>query len=181
MHGYASKSVSSWSERAFFDNPPRLYRYQRLIALLRAFELPLAVEQLQNGAFLAERAPRSLQFVQDELTALYQQGMLYSTPRPAEGNRYRMLYQQLFRLLHEQYRLQGFNSSWLEAGSAEAQYAILVAQRFIDSYDHSLLVPLRQMVCRLLDPADRRFSRRELIDRFGFPDVDLDEVDFEWM
>ena len=181
LRSHTGDSTEKWSERVFRKNPPRLYRYQRLQALLRAFDLPLAVPELESGAFLVGRAPASYQFIQDELMRLHQQGTLASAPGPSGGLRYRMLYQKLFRLLHEQYQLQRFNSGWLEAGSAEAQYVILMAHRFINSYDHTLLAAVRQTVCRLLDPGERRFSRRELVANFHFPDVDLNEVDFEWM
>ncbi|MBF9222551.1 hypothetical protein [Hymenobacter ruricola] len=181
LRSFAGDAIELWSERAFKKNPPRLYRYQRLQALLRAFDLPLALRELENGTFLFGRAPHLYQFIQNELMLLHQQGVLASAPGPAAGLHYRMLYQKLFRLLHEQYQLQQFNSGWLEASSAEAQYVILVARRFINSYDHALLAAVRQTVCRLLDPSARRFSRQELITHFGFPDVDLDEVDFEWI
>ena len=181
LRSYAGDSTEKWSERVFRENPPRLYRYQRLQALLRAFDLPLAVPELENGTFLVGRASHSYQFMKDELTLLHQQGALASAPGSPSGFHYRIIYQTLFQLLHEQYKLQTFNNSWLEAGSAEAQYVILMAHRFINSYDHSSLATIRQTVCRLLDPGERQFSRQQLIARFDFPDVDLDEVDFEWM
>ncbi len=45
---------------------------------------------------------------------------------------------------------------------------------------HGVLQDLDALLADIVDPRQRVFSREELIRRFGFPDVDLFDIDCEW-
>ncbi len=39
---------------------------------------------------------------------------------------------------------------------------------------------LQQALCILLNPQGKRFTMEEMTTQFGFPTVDLDEIDLDW-
>ncbi|MGI4869961.1 MAG: hypothetical protein ACRYFX_02150 [Janthinobacterium lividum] len=174
-----SPEVRLWSEKGFISNPPRLYRFQRLVALAQALGLPTSFDKLETGEFLAERPLELYSPLLSEADEYLHTAFGFK-PRSSRSD-LSLLCQQLLRFLEQLRQITRFNSGWLEASSRGALYSIKLTEVVIDSLGQEPVAHLRGVLAHLLDPYARQFTQSELVRRFGFPVVDLLDVDIDWM
>ena len=90
-----------------------------------------------------------------------------------------MLIQSFMRFSNEMRNIRQFNSGWLETGSVTSRYSIYKTQKLLDNIDLKELEHIELMLCKILDPKERTFTKYELINEYNFPDVDLHSIDMD--
>lgn len=173
-----SPKPAKWPALALTANAPQRYRYQRLVALFEAFDLPIDFASFADGEFLTGREAGSFDFLGLETTVASPH--FGSLALPIRGHQAQYLFHKLFALLKQVNILQSFNSGVLEA-SGVYYHAHQLSQAVVQSLAPEPLARVTTTLARLLDPTERTFSQAELVAQHGFPDVDLDEIDFEWL
>jgi hypothetical protein len=172
----------TWTRLTATKHAPRYYRYQQLAALFRAFELPADFINFPNGWFLTERAASSYSFLSSQISAS-QKKLGCSTASSSVPDLYaaQFVFRKFFRLVEKVRDLQQFNSGVLEASSDVAQYAVRATGAVAKSLPPEPLSVITDTLSRLIDPAQRTFSQQQLMDEFGFPVVNLLDIDIDWM
>lgn len=146
----------------------RWVRHARVVALLRAFGLGTP-EDFAEGRFLAEKPlstyPRAAQVLRET--------------QEAGGDNERDTLGRLFwwLLLYRQQaeKLLQFNSGWLAA----SHLGILTALRLTGEANEDLTAALEELdllLVELIEPSGKQVPERELIERWGWPLVDLEEL-----
>lgn len=143
--------------------------HARVTALLRAFELG-SPEDFSDGRFLEGRPlsayPRAV-----EALGRFRQDVRGRDRRDTLSRlfwwllRYRMQAEHLLRI----------NSGWLEASSPGIVTAIRVTGQANDGVV-TALAEVDALLEELLAPEGKRVTERELIERWGWPEVDLDQL-----
>ncbi len=174
--------VEGWTEADIADNPPRAIRLLQIHALLRALGLEPDVRGFLTGKFLADRPVSELQpFFEEARQTLAAAHRGHAPPRFDETARpdvVLLVFTRLVRFRQSAHQLLNFNSGVLEA-SGLYRYPLAL----IDSVNATLakeLGEIERVLALLVDPELRAFDRQTLIRDFGFPDVDLAELDADW-
>ena len=170
------------------NNEPRYYRIQMLLSLFKAFHLGDDLQNLETGSFIRLRPYEEYikviedynQFFQNHPGAIRFRGW---------GHRHQHLtLQAIYNLYVELYQIR---RHVLEAINP-SQYAFVLLEGILPAYQQYTLekvVKLARQPCRqalkeienflalIINPAGKVLSRSELIASFGFPDVNLHEID----
>jgi hypothetical protein len=146
-------------------------RYRRLAALALALDVH-SVPELVDGGFLARR---DVAVYDDLMRAIAQRAPGYDPARArfyAPGD---VLYRHLLGYRRDVHEVIRATSGWLECGEA-ALLGMIATQDAIAKKLLDEMVPIERWLATLIDPMDRTFPLRVLIERFGWPDVDLEEL-----
>jgi hypothetical protein len=159
--------------------PPLHHRYLRIRALCQALQLG-SVADVASGAFLKRRDPSKHERVCAQLRA--------SSDLPddvlASMNHWgtRSLdwaYRSLLDFRRQAWRLMEHNSGWLECGDPLLLGMIRITDEAAEPLRASLQ-PIDELLLELLDPDHRSFALTELVERYGYSDVDLRQLDTDW-
>lgn len=174
-----------WNEYILEKNPPRYYRLLRLKSLLRAFGLETDLSELEYGYFLIKRNISEFKFLQHELSKIIKnEESQYEKKEISNFNMsdVEMIYTQFFGFLYSVHRVKSFNQGLMEAGTDSAQFMYITTRNCIEKINNiKELKKIEQVIARIIDPKKRNISETELIEKFNFPDVDLLDIDIDWM
>lgn len=87
-----------------------------------------------------------------------------------------MLYRSLLDFRHRVHAVQTATAGWLESNDA-ALAGMITTQNTIGARLGEDCTYLDDWLCRLLDPESRLFSNTQLVTDFGYPDVDLEDLE----
>lgn len=146
-------------------------RFHRLSALARALELG-ALKDVTQGAFTRREPARYAALLEDVARRGYRPR---DAVRPHTAD---TLYRFLLDYRVDVERVLGATRGWLEC-SDPALLGMIATQTAIARSLREAIEPVDAWLCRLLDPEGRTFGERELIERFGWPDVDIMELELE--
>ena len=168
-----------WKLGKLKNNPPRYYRLKQLNSLLQAFDIGTnLLRDFKEFKFLNKRNDNTLlekemqKFAKTDPRAKHEVelGMDSVCTLPAIDN--------FLRLAENVWELKRFNSGHLLSGPLYLRYVTRKVNIFFDSIDFTEITTL---ICNSIDPKDLVFTETELIDKYNFPDVDLEEIDFEYV
>lgn len=182
-----------WDIKKLQSNKPRQVRLQQIEALLIAFGLhedktgkgifaskPSVGKALNNflhGDFIDTMNEKQIEqidaFVTKHLNDPY-------FDRKLSGGELRFIYQYLIRYKKQLNILLHFNSGWLEASGKMSQYAIRLTGSISDNLNGKT-EELDKLLDLIINPNQLSFTEQELIERFHYPDVDLFEIDMEYI
>lgn len=171
--------METWSLKKFAGNPPRLYRLQMINALMKAFNIKCSYTDFLKGEFITEENLPSSEEILRFTAKLYPDKMGIKPQDNCDVGhakyifqsfiQYRLKLVELFDIGSGVYAASGYNripslvffgiNKKLEAETNILDTLILLFMKFVKS----------------------NYSREDLIRRFNYPDVDLDEIDSEWM
>lgn len=146
-------------------------RYQRVAALARAFELG-SVGDVAEGAFI-ERDPARYGSLLDAIAA---RGPF--ADRSPQLSHARWVYTHLLHYRVDAQRVIAATSGWLEC-SDPALLGMIATQNAIAGDLQALLAPIDGWLRAFLGGDDRTFDERFLIEKLGWPDVDIGEMEAE--
>lgn len=174
-----SPDLESWSDESFAANPPRLYRLGRLRALFAAYQIDWDPAGFAKGAFI-ESADERYADVARQMEVLLVTVALEPGSLSASGATQRQLcFEMLLRYRERVEKVLVFPDRILAASGwfALASHQMQELNRVID--EHLLLV--EEILAALLSPEGRRFELLEMVRDYGYPDVDLEEIDIDWI
>jgi len=158
----------------------RYYGFRRVAVLARAFELG-SVEELANGAFMERRSAEEYLPMMEALLDRHARGRPQRFPHlDATAFRARFTYSYLLSYRHKAQALLAHNAGWLETD--RAANAMIAATEEVNHELASGLALIEDWLARVIDPAQRTFPQRDLIARYGYPDVDMQQlrIDEAW-
>lgn len=171
--------LESWSEEGFAANPPRLYRLRRLRALFAAYGIDWDPAWFAKGAFLESSNERYADVARQMEVRLMTAGI---EPRSVStlGVFQRQLSFKTLLLYREHVeKVLVYPDRILTAGGwiSLAHKRIRELNRVLA--DHLPLVD--DVLAALISSEGRRFELLEMVRDYGYPDVDLDEIDIDWI
>jgi hypothetical protein len=171
--------LSEWTEEHFRDNPPRLLRLQRIRACLSCLEIEVAdFYEFEDGDWVK---PVSEDLLETILLVLktpfeldYEQ---YIRPEDRYSERYH--FGKFLSIRVALYKLSSIRKSVL-AASGHFLTPVL-ALRHLEKKVEAECLALDEVLQLLLNPEELRVELKTMVTDFGFPDVDMDEVDLDWI
>jgi hypothetical protein len=169
-----SPDLRHWTEKRLSDNPPRLIRLRQLVAMFRAFGLPWNPRSFTQGKFIKPEDPR--------YTALLSK-LEKEVPKEGRNSCGRHQLPFFFALLFD-YRSSleetlSFTSGVLEA-SGLYLHACHKAEELNTIIRENVAI-VEDILVALISPGGLSFSVEQLARDYDYPDVDLLDLDIEWM
>jgi hypothetical protein len=167
--------LNAWSEEQFANNPPRLLRLRQLMGLFKAFRIPWDPVGFSQGRFIDRKKshhPGLIAVLSLEMTELGISNHEIHAHSLAGG----------FRLLLD-YRTRVGSVLDFWGGVMEASGAYLYAYKKGRELNETLertVGSIDDALARFISPDGKSFTIRELVDRFGYPEDDLSDVDEDW-
>jgi hypothetical protein len=147
-------------------------QHARVTALLRAFALG-SPEDFAEGRFLEEK-PLSAYPRATEALGWY----LKESPGRDRPDTLSRLFSWLLTYRLKAEHLLSLNSGWLSASSPGIVTALRVTGR-ANAGVEAALAEVNALIEELIAPEGKRVTERELIERWGWPEVDLDQLRIE--
>jgi hypothetical protein len=174
------KEVRFWSLENFKDNPPRLYRLQMIDSLMEALDIKSSYLEFTEGKFIAE--------IQLNKWGDFKKSIEKILPKEDEASRpmFEIKVNHImanFRLLMY-YRMNAerliSSTSGIYAASGEFRTFV----KLMNNTSRKLYKELKKIDTILLfciNPNNIYYSEEELVNNFNFPDVNIIDVDMEWI
>lgn len=175
-----------WKDSELRDNLPKLYRLNQLQSLFLAFDLG-EINEFEGGGFVKKRPPEAYQPIWDKAQKDFQdlgeftESHLLNLMKKKESTRYMVsLFERLFLYRKKLSEVLAFNSGVL-AASGLYYYAFRKTEDFNNQIIKANLESIDNIIGLIISPDSQSFPRKQLIEEFGYPDVDLSEIDMEWI
>jgi hypothetical protein len=167
-----SSQFADWTEERFNENPPRLFRLRRLVALFRAFDIPWGPASFIKGEFIQSEQPRYAGLL-SKLAAQIPNGL-----EPWQRHRLPEFFAMLFGLRDKVDGVLEYFSGLYEA-TGLAFYAY---QKGCDLNQviQDNVGDIENLLVELISPEAATFTVEQLSKNFGYPDVDLFKIDLDW-
>jgi hypothetical protein len=172
-------NFDEWTEERLANNPPRLFRLRRLIALFKAFQIAWNPRQFLAGEFIQPEQPRYAALAK---RIRENQSARFSGPFTSRsfGDFYLREY---FEILIE-YRGRIESVLDFSNGVLEVSGFFLLAHLKAGDMNRVIIenLPLiDNILSELICPEGATFTVEQLIQNYGYPAVDLTELDIQWM
>ena len=160
--------MEKWSVEKLSDNPPRFYRLRTLTSLFCAFGIDWDPSSFIEGKFIDPESPRYAPLLQK-----------------VHGLRLREKKHRLsdcFRILLE-YRERVDGVLTFSSGLLEASGWYLFAHQKAEELNRVIqdnVAIIDDMLIAFISPEAKTFTEDELTRNYGYPDVDLFEIDSDW-
>jgi hypothetical protein len=163
-----------WNEELWRENPPRFYRFLRMYALAQGLGLECPLHEVAAGKFI--RGPLSTyRNAWDKLVNLSGFPLpLAEFSNLCPGVAFSKLFQ--FRVAFE--RVLKFNSGVYECGGT-FKCVYLATERMLRQLKPQT-IPLDETLCEFIAPHNPQLSKALLVEKYGFPDVDVEGIDANW-
>jgi hypothetical protein len=170
-----------WNEKALAENPPRLIRLQRLKALFRAFSIPFDLKKFRKGRFIDWKNPVYEVFLERARAAFSKQVAEGKLSGMLEVDSFYLsdIFSHLLKYRWELERALSFNAGLLCAGNLF--YFEFITINAMDREIRSQLPMIDDLLVELISPTYAAVSRGELVNKYSYPDVDLGEIDLDWV
>jgi len=173
------ESDKKWLPEKFLDNPPRYYRILRAQSCLRA--LGNKTEDIQD--FMSNDAipatPKSVvDIIEKKLKSSFDLDY-ESYIRNKNSFNPLFIFRSLLHIRTITYRFAAYKSTIL-AASNHYLTPYLVADKLQEKLSEEIEV-IDEVLRLILNPYAKKLTLDELIDCFEYPNVDLDEIDLEWI
>lgn len=165
--------LQAWSEERLADNAPRLVRPWQLMALFKAFGIPWNISLFRDGGFITEDRPRSslLQRAAAEMRAEH------SDRHGQTADDLPMLFSILLGFRED------VEQTLRSSTGMEASGLLLWAHQKIRQANDTIrqaAQPIDEILVELISSDGKRFALPELIQDYGYPADDLDQIDEDW-
>lgn len=175
-------NISQWNEKSLKSNPPRYYRFLRLKALIKAFGLKIDLCEFESGKFIYSKDISEYQFLTKELEKFNLSQTSKDESSEINNSDIQHVFFRFLQLLDSIDTVKSFNSGLLEANSASTRFMYATSTFFIEELSNlKYLMRIEKIIASIIDPENREFSTPELIEKCNFPDVDLFDIDIDWM
>ncbi len=182
---------SDWNEEATSSHPPKLYRLQQLKSLMKAFDIGEDVSKnFKNGKFLRNRKPFEYKLINNDVERYVDniESQSYKKRKKEQLEDYKMqwgsslsfTFTKFLEVIERADKLLKINSGVMEASTLMGGYTVNKVWDLAQSIDKEKLDEIKELLYSMIDPQEKSFSRKLLIEKYNFPDVDLEAVDIEW-
>jgi len=182
--------AEEWEEEKFKSNPPRYFLFLSIKSLCKAF-YGKNDRKMINGILEGEYFMETINI--EDYSIVFDKMCQYEIDKGEsltkevidEGRSYgvvRYLHEGLFSLRKRLNKILYINGGidGIAHLHIHPQYLFDITQEIIEGIDKKKISELDDLLELILNPLRRTFSRRELEDNYGFPNVDLQEVMADW-
>jgi len=170
-----SENIDEWSEENFEDNEPRLLRFQQLMALLKAFNIPTDIHSFVNGSFingLDKRYDKIREYMMRNNHTKYTVGNIL-------GDDIDLAFAYMLEYRIKLNKALTHNQQILLA-SHSMRYAYFQVS-FMDRAIKENLEEYDKFLAWIISPENENIPMEKMVESFGYPDVDMSEIDFEYI
>lgn len=171
--------LNDWTEERLADNPPRLIRLRRLIALFQAFGLPWEPTGFTQGKFLKLKASQERASRYGALLSKYRAEMPEEYREAVKHHFLPSFFEVLFGYRSQLERALSFPSGFLAASGLFLH--ALQKMGDVNRAVRDRVIPIDDILAELISPEGASFSVGHLAQEFGYPDVNLFEIDTDWV
>lgn len=166
-----SNELKDW-EKGFKDNPPRHYRLMKINSLMTFLNIECNYEELFSGAFISNYHTK-LEIEQPvNLSEYKDKDQLTSSDLKFPYSHLLNYRLKTFSLLH--------HNSTIYAAS-EAHTALFKPITKINKLISNETGQIDEILIKITDPRNRSCSLPDLIKHHRYPNVNIDDIDIEWM
>lgn len=163
--------IENCTEENLSANPPRLFRFKQLAAMLRAFEID-DLSSFRLGHFIEEG--NRLRY--EQAIAMISDGKL-SIDR---NNDLRQCFLTLMTHRKEMENALCFGCGAYHIGSKLLRNTYEKIWQFIWTIKENIVV-IDKIIVAIISPEGKSFSVEELVRDYGFPDVDITKFDMDYL
>jgi hypothetical protein len=168
----------TWTEDKLADDPPRFYRLKMLLSLFRAFELG-DIREFAEGTFVLKRKIEDYGALIKQMKSELRTITKFRKGEQLTLNEIVFLFKRLLEYRRRWDDVTGF-SSGLYACSAKYRYAFYKIDQ-VNSEIRDKISPINDILNFIMSPSGKFMSKEELVKHFDYPDVDLSDIDDEWI
>ncbi|WP_345226368.1 hypothetical protein [Hymenobacter koreensis] len=177
---------NNWSAENLKSNPPRYYRFKQLESLYRALGITYAVQDFEKGDFVNLRYSEHYTILHSDLLQVFENQKLYNEEIEAELKSISLrdvqrIFLGLWKFVQAVNEVEHFNSGVLEAGSIALRYTIYNTRGYLSKHNMDRIRHIKLMLASIIDPEDKKITKQELVIKYTFPNVQLSEIDFDWI
>ena len=170
----------TWSETIDISNPPRYYRLQMITSILNALNIDSNYASFFDGNFIVQNNQINML----ELIRIIEKNHAFilsnfSIPDSAHIHELKYLFKKLIN-----YRLDAQLLLSCNAGVLAASNFYTLPLRITNSINTNLAKELKiidQILSYIINPNGIAYTKDLLIEQFNYPNIDLDEVDIDYM
>lgn len=177
LYNYDSE-IETWSLEKFKENPPRLYRLQIIIALMNALEIHCSYIDFKNGCFISD--------IQAERWDHFKESNKFLRKIKSKSNIVTIKSSGIITIFNSlmHYRLLAQKLVTCNDNIYAASAEFNLFSKLMNNPNKLLIKDLKKIEKVLqfcINPKKIKCNKSKLIDSYNFPDVDLNEIDLEWM
>lgn len=184
-----------WNYKSLNYNKPRQIRFQQINSLLKAFTLTenkniltktvnyfnpnlnVEIKSILNGDFIKNRELEEYSELIDFAKQFLQKNN-YNIDIPVRLIELSFIYPKMIEYKKKLRGLIEFNSGWLEASGTFTNFHIVLTSS-ISSNLNDKYNDLDQVIELFINPKKKYFTEKELIEKYNFPDEDLQQIDMD--
>ena len=172
-------NIENWKEDLLLSNPPRYYRLLRIKACM----LSLTIEaedfrQFASGRWFRNASPELIDTIEQVLKETYcLDYQKYLDEDKVFSGRY--MFSMLLQLREVLYKLTSIRSGILAASGHFLTPIFMIEHLQQKTLTEQLA--LDEAIQLMLNPNEIRFNYSQMTKSFGFPDVNIQDIDLEWV
>lgn len=176
-------NLDEWDEQYLSNNPPRYYRFRQLKILFDAYSLD-NITDFEKGEFILTRPLEVYKKLVNMAKHFHKeiQEWEFDYYNEEEHLEYRMIMMMFTKLIG--YRKVISKAIHYNDGDIEYSGFFRYAVELIGHFNHTIskeLDSIDDVLSFIISPSGETFSVNELISKYGFPDVNLKDIDIEWI
>lgn len=176
LHSLES-NLSNWKIENFKNTPPKLFRLKKIIALLDALSIKCGFEDFFRGKHLNN------QYIDQNILPQYFESLGSIVEELSfEDKKQEYLY-LLFHLLLK-YKLNCQKVLDTNSGLYAVSGYLLLEDLLVKTINKKLekmISPVDNLLHYLINPLNCQISKKDLIKNYNYPDINLEEIDLDWM
>lgn len=175
-----NKETGTWSLEKFTDNPPRLYRLQMIDSLFAALDIKCSYDEFKYGEFITEE--RMLRW-EDIKNIVLDYSELAMNNVHFDEKFFKGELQSVFDELME-YRLRLHGLLNIANGVIAASGLFLMSLNILNEINQKIIGEFEivdKILCYIINPLGIQYLVEELQIKFGYPLIDIEEVDLDWI
>lgn len=176
--------VNRWNEKSLSWSPSSHFRFQQLVAMFNAFEIEWNPEAFVNGEFIKYDDPRYASLLDTLHTSMLEMLPVDMRESINYGHGFGVHSDQLtdcFNILFK-YRERVGSILTFSDGVLAASGLYLFAHQKTDELNRIVrenLGIIDDILVAIISPEEKQFSMVQMVNDYGYPDVDLCKIDFE--
>ena len=168
-------NYDDWTEELLSDNPPRLIRLRQLVAMFQAFVIPWGPRSFVHGMFIQPDTHRYDSLL-SKLSAELLEGI--TDCDWTDHTRVQRFFEVLFDYRIRVESVLSYSGNILTASGLFklALDKICELSRIIENN----IVNIDDIMAAMISPEMTTFSIEQMVRDYGYPDVDVYEIDADW-
>jgi hypothetical protein len=176
------KDLQDWNHQNFEKNPPRNLRLIRMNACLAALNIKITNWndfQKGNYDYLSNQVTNQMRVVKLMRDLLKNKSEKFDFKIDEDGFDKSYFFYMALSMRKFIYQFEGLHKTVL-AASGNYILPLFIINNILHDLDY-YSKQLDKIIFNLLNPSNKFFERKTMIQEFGFPNVDIKKIDLDWI